>query len=164
MPVSSLNKLSENPKAQMFDELKDARTVMLGDAARDSLLPMTPYIRDHDDSIYFFTRAETTIAQSGGADSRMVFVSKGQDYHAYVRGRMERVHDKAIRDEFWSPTLAAWYEGKDDPAMVIMQFHPNTADVWASTDNPLRFGFEIAKANMSKHDMPDVGGHAEVRF
>ena len=28
MPVSSLSKMSENPKAQMFDELKDARTVL----------------------------------------------------------------------------------------------------------------------------------------
>lgn len=162
--MSSLNKLSENPKAQFFDEMKNARTVMLGQASRDSLLPMTPYIRDQDDSIYFFTRMDTAIAQSAGAETRLVFVSKSQDYHAYVRGRLERIFDKAIRDEFWSPTLAAWYEGKDDPAMVIMQFHPDTADIWASTDNPLRFGFEIAKANISRHDMPDVGGHAEVRF
>jgi general stress protein 26 len=137
---------------------------MLGEASRDSLLPMTPYIREHDDSVYFFTRMDTTIAQSAGAETRLVFVSKDQDYHAYVRGKLARMMNNDIRDEFWSPTLAAWYEGKDDPAMVIMQFHPQSADVWASTDNPLRFGFEIAKANMSKHDIPDVGGHAEVRF
>ncbi len=162
--MSDVEKLSENPKSQFFEELNDARTCMLGEANRDSLLPMTPYVREDDESIYFFTRADAHIASAGGADARLVFIAKGQDYHAFVRGKLERIDDDSVRDEFWSPTLAAWYEGKDDPAMVILQFHPETADVWASTSNPLRFGFEIAKANMSAHDTPDLGGHAEVRF
>jgi len=162
--MSDLDKLSEDPKGQFFHELKDARTVMLGEASRDALLPMTPYVREDDESVYFFTRIDTSIADANHDDMRMVFISKGQDYHAYVRGRFERTLNNDVRDEFWSPTLAAWYDGKDDPAMVILQFHPESADVWASTSNPLRFGFEIAKANMTKHDMPNVGGHAQVRF
>ena len=162
--MSDVDKLSEDPKGQFFHELNDARTVMLGQANHDSLLPMTPYVREEDDAIFFFTRTGASIASVDGADVRMVFIAKGQDYHAFVRGRLERVRDAAVRDEFWSPTLAAWYEGKDDPAMVILRFHPASADVWASTSNPLRFGFEIAKANMSSHEMPDLGGHTHVQF
>ena len=162
--MSDVDKLSEDPKGQFFHELKDARTVMLGEAARDALLPMTPYIGDDEQSIYFFTRTDASIADADGHDMRLVLISKSQDYHAFARGRIERVVSNDIRDEFWSTTLAAWYEGKDDPAMVILKFQPESADVWASTSNPLRFGFEIAKANLSKLDMPDIGGHAQVRF
>lgn len=161
--MSHVDKLSEDPKGQFFHELKDVRTVMLGQRTRDTMLPMTPYMRDEDGHVYFFTRTDSSIADAN-SDIRMIVVSKNEDYHAFVRGQLERVLDNAIRDEFWSPTVAAWYEGKDDPALVILQFRPESADVWASTSNPLRFGFEIAKANISKHDMPDVGGHTQVRF
>jgi len=38
------------------------------------------------------------------------------------------------------------------------------ADIWASTDSTLKFGWEIAKANMSDEKMPDVGVRQHLTF
>jgi general stress protein 26 len=60
--------------------------------------------------------------------------------------------------------VSAWYDkGKDDPSLIVLEFTPETAGIWASTDSALRFGWEIAKANLTDSE-PDVGVKTEVRF
>ncbi len=54
--------------------------------------------------------------------------------------------------------------GKSDPKLTLLELKLDDGEIWASTDSSLKFGWEIAKANMSDEKMPDVGVHREVRF
>ena len=73
--------------------------------------------------------------------------------------------DAAKIDEFWNSVVAAWYEdGKNDPNLTMLALHIDDAEVWASTDSTLKFGWEIAKANLNEHKTPDVGVNVHLRF
>ena len=70
----------------------------------------------------------------------------------------------ALIDKHWNPILAAWYpEGKDDPHLTLLRFDADDGRVWVSKKGPVRFMFEVAKANLTK-TLPDVGGVADVNL
>lgn len=97
-----------------------------------------------------------------GATAHFCIIGKNHDYHACLSGPIVQSHSREIIDRFWNPMVAAWFEGgKDDPELTLLQFTPNSADVWASTGNALAFGWEIAKANMTDAE-PDVGHHTRL--
>ncbi|MNL70780.1 hypothetical protein D3C87_1958320 [compost metagenome] len=61
--------------------------------------------------------------------------------------------------------MAAWYDGgKEDPLLTMLALTVDDGEIWASTSNSLRFGWEIAKANLKNHQEPDVGVHRRLAF
>ena len=46
----------------------------------------------------------------------------------------------------------------------MLALHVDDADIWASTDSTLKFGWEIAKANLQEDKMPDVGVRQHLSF
>ena len=75
------------------------------------------------------------------------------------------VRDEAKIDAYWSAVTAAWYEhGKSDPTLTMIALRVDDAEIWASTDSTLKFGWEIAKANLNDEKMPDVGVKQHLSF
>ncbi|ODN70586.1 hypothetical protein A6302_02074 [Methylobrevis pamukkalensis] len=92
-------------------------------------------------------------------------IGEDHDYHACLSGRLELRHDPAQIDKHWNNVIAAWFEGgKDDPNLTMLALKLDDAAIWASTGNPLRFGWEIAKSNYDEEKTPDVGIRTSVRF
>ena len=46
----------------------------------------------------------------------------------------------------------------------MLALHVDDADIWASTDSTLKFGWEIAKANLQDDKTPDVGVRQHLSF
>ena len=62
---------------------------------------------------------------------------------------------------------AALVDGRGDAAVAVLGGHGVSLDegeIWASTGSTVKFGWEIAKANLNPEKMPDVGVHRHVRF
>lgn len=60
---------------------------------------------------------------------------------------------------------AAWYhDGKKDPTLTMLAMHVEDAELWISTGSKLKFGWEIAKANLDDDKMPDVGVKRHLTF
>ena len=166
--MSSLAHAKSEPKDQFFKQLKNNHTVMLGvNTQIGHMAPMTAFVDDEGrdrEHIYFFTRNDSQIAKGSGEDAHMVVFGKHDDYHSCVHGRLQEISDASVRDKFWNPILSAWYpQGKEDPALTILEFEPSRAEIWASTSNSFKFGFEIAKANATGEE-PDIGVRNEIRF
>jgi len=51
-----------------------------------------------------------------------------------------------------------------DPKLTMLALKLDDGEIWASTGNPLKFGWEIAKANLSDDKQPDIGVHRRVSF
>ena len=51
---------------------------------------------------------------------------------ASLRGTLEIVNDRATIDRLWSPIVAEWYEGKDDPKLALVRFNIENAKIWKS--------------------------------
>lgn len=164
--MADLEKLEADPKGQLFEHLADVRAVMLG--SPDHTQPMQPMDAQVDaegQRVWFYASRSSDLVralEAGPADVQLCTIE--DDYQASVRGTLRERFDETIRDRFWSPTVAAWFEGgKADPNLTLLCFTPKEAAIWAERRNPVRFAYEIAQANIKDHT-PDVGERERVSF
>jgi len=149
-----------------WDHLKTSNTGMLGiDQPGYHSQPMTAFREAETGTIWFFTLDTTDLARDAALpDQQAMFTygSKDQEVWACIHGTLSTEHNPEIVDRYWNPVLAAWYpNGKDDPHLTLLRFDADDGQIWVSKVGPIRFGFEIAKANLTK-SRPDVGGAAKV--
>lgn len=166
--MASLTEAREAPERQLWDEINNIHAGMLGlEGAHKHFQPMAPNADPKTNTIWFFTKTDTELVKAIGAGAMAHFcvIGKSHDYHACLSGMLEVRRDASKIEEYWSAVTAAWYEqGKDDPLLTMLAFRVEDAEIWASTDSSLKFGWEIAKANWKDEKMPDVGVKQHLAF
>lgn len=151
---------------RLWNEIENHQIGMLGVVGGEAhhLQPMTAFVEAEGKRLWFFTRNDTDLVREIGAGGKAMFVLQQKDFRACVGGRLSVRHDRARMDRYWNAVVAAWYpEGKDDPDLTLLCLECDDAHVWISEAGPVRFAWEIAKANATGH-VPDLGARAEVRF
>jgi general stress protein 26 len=155
---------------RLWREIDKGRFGMLGltGVRHPHLHPMTAFTEREDGQIWFFTYNDTELARgvSGGdgegAEAMFVIQSKDQDLQACVGGRLIEDRDQDRIEAYWNPMVAAWYpEGKDDPRLTLLRFDCRDAQVWLTEAGPIKYAWEVAKANMTGH-RPDLGEQARL--
>jgi len=160
------NTLTQGEVAEKFwKAIEEHRTGMLGlTGSTEHFQPMTAFVEPDTNTIWFFTRTDTDLAESaaGGAEAMFHFQSKA--VYACVDGRLSVDHDQARIDKYWNAHVAAWYpDGKDDPKLTLLRFDASDAAVWISDGGLVKYAFEVVKANVSK-STPDVGERRDLDF
>lgn len=155
-------------ETEFWKHLKSSNTGMLGlDQPGYHSQPMTAFREEETGTIWFFTRDDTDLARDaaiGGQSAMFTYGSKDQEVWACIHGELSVAHDRERIDRYWNPVLAAWYpDGKDDPHLTLLRFEADDGRIWVSKSGPVRFMFEIAKANLTK-TLPDAGGVADVNL
>ena len=154
---------------KLWDALKDTRTGMLGLVGGEPqhFQPMTGFEDRDGRNLWFFTRDDTDLAadiRAGNGEAMYTVVTKKTDVYACLGGRLSISNDRAVIDRFWNPVVAAWYpQGKEDPHLTVIRFDLDEARVWLNDNGPLKFFYEVAKANLTK-TLPDEGDKADVSF
>jgi general stress protein 26 len=154
---------------RLWKEIEKARYGMLGLVGRapaQHFQPMTAFCEPDSGQIWFFTRTDTDLAKAVAEPGQAMFVvqAKDQGFQACVGGQLIQQLDPDRMHKYWGPVVAAWYpEGQNDPRLTMLRFDLSDAHVWLSETNPLAFGFQIVKANMTGHE-PDVGESRPVSF
>ena len=158
-------------RTRLYKEVEEARFGMLGVVTggpnQHHFNPMACYPEPETGKIWFFTKKNTDLvkdAGQGGASAMFLVVSKDQEFQACIGGQLREQFDRDELEKFWNPHIAAWYpDGKDDPELTMLCFDARDADVWISKGGPIRYNYEVAKANVS-HSVPDVTGKANVQL
>ena len=134
---------------------------------------MTAFAEPENHLIWFFTRDDTQLAKTvandygageriGGADAMFVVTSRDQDLQACLGGRLTLTLDRTRIDKYWNAVVAAWYpEGRGDPRLSMLRFETRDAQVWLTEAGPMRFAWEIARANLT-HREPNLGEQAHL--
>jgi general stress protein 26 len=124
---------------KFWDELKDSPFVMLGvEGARDGATqPMTVNFEDRDREdgvLWIFTAKDHDLTRAIGQSNRAIasYSAKGHDLFASLRGTLRIHNDPRTIDRLWSPIVAEWYEGKDDPKLALVRFDVEDAKIWLS--------------------------------
>ena len=129
-----------------------------------STLPMTAFPEPESGRLWFFTRTDSSLAAVAKSQTLAAFIviSKTHDLRATIVGDLGVSQDLLHRTKYWNSVLAAWFpEGKDDPEVTLLCLACHQADVWFSETGALKFGWEIAKARVTRH-APDLGGHVTL--
>ena len=159
----------DDVEQRLWAEIDKGTTVMLGLTGEPSqhFQPMTAFCeKDVGGAVWFYLRKDNNLVrQSGQGHAAMFnFMTRSHDFIACVAGQMREDHDPQRIAQFWNPIVAAWFpHGKDDPNLTLLRFDAEDAQVWLSHGNPIRFGWEIAKAHATK-SVPDVGDTAHLRL
>lgn len=151
---------------RLWKAVEDHHTGMLG-LTHDShhFQPMTAFVEKDTNTLWFFTRKDTDLAQAveaGTTDAAFIFLDK--KLQACIDGRITLSHDQARIDRYWNAHVAAWYpDGKDDPSLTLLRLDVSEAAVWITEGGLLKYAFEVAKANVGK-STPDVGERRDLNF
>lgn len=124
---------------KFWKELEASPFMMLGiEGERDGATqPMTANFQDEDRAhgrLWFFTSNDHDLAHALGSTGRAVaaYAAKGHDLFASLRGTLTPSNDARTIDRLWNPAVAQWYEGKDDPKLLLLQFDVDDAKIWLS--------------------------------
>jgi len=155
-------------EAMLWKELTKRNTVMLGLTGKPMahMQPMTAFRDDTSRSVFFFARADNDLAKRAGdgGEAMMCLQSKDDSFIACVGGELSVTRDPERVERFWNPVVAAWYpQGKTDPDLIFLRLDPMDAQLWIADGNPIKFGWEIAKANLGKR-LPDIGETAHLEL
>lgn len=163
--MADISKTKSDPLQQLWDVLGDVHAGMLGvESSGQHMQPMAPFIEKETNSIWFFTRTDSDLINAARTGNRAHFcvISKDHDYHACLAGAIDEVKSREHIDKYWSAPVAAWFEGgKEDPSLTMLQLKLDNVAIWASTNSTLKFGWEIAKANLTGKE-PDLGYHTQI--
>jgi general stress protein 26 len=128
------------------------------------LQPMTAFVERETGSIWFYTYRDSDLAEAaqGGGEGHFVFQSR--DLWACIDGTITVQEDPKRVAKYWNVHVAAWYpEGKDDPRLTMLRLDCADAGVWFSEGGPVKYAFEVAKANATK-TTPGIGGHVDIKL
>jgi general stress protein 26 len=92
-----------------------------------------------------------------GHEAMFCVMARDQEFQASIIGALAPDHDPAKIRAYWNPIVSAWFpDGQDDPELTLLRLTPIDAQVWITRGGPLRFAFEIARANLT-HTEPRLG-------
>ncbi|WP_276119724.1 MULTISPECIES: pyridoxamine 5'-phosphate oxidase family protein [Pararhizobium] len=163
--MADISKTKTDPLQQLWDVLDDVHAGMLGvEESGQHMQPMAPFVEKESNSIWFYTRTDSDLVKAvqTGARAHFCVISKDHDYHACLAGAIDEVKSREHIEKYWSAPVAAWFEGgKEDPALTMLQLKLDDVAIWASTNSTLKFGWEIAKANLTGKE-PELGYHTKI--
>ena len=141
------------------------RTVMLG-ITGVAPRPMTALAEDDKAPLWFFTASGTDLAESlrgsMGKQATATVTSKDHGLFATVSGKIVVDNDPAVIDRLWNPFIAAWFDGKDDPKLVLLRFDPEHAEIWLNEANLLA-GVKMLLGIDPKKDAGDKVAEVDLR-
>ena len=119
---------------------------------------------DEGGPIWFFIGKPNAVVDHLSQNRRAIaaFSSKGHDLFASVQGGLGISHDRAVIDRLWNPFIAAWFDGKDDPKLVLLRFDPEHAEIW-SNENNLLAGVKMLLGIDPKQDAQDKVADVSLR-
>lgn len=150
---------------RLWKALEDHQTGMLGiDGAPKQTQPMTAFLDEERNQIWFFTRSDTELSRAIGEGRRASFIVQRKGLQAVISGELTLQYDPARIERYWNAVVAAWYPlGREDPGLTMLCLTCEAAQVWLSDAGPVRFAWEIAKAHAT-HAPPELGGRANLSF
>jgi general stress protein 26 len=161
---------AEKAQQKFFELLKQFDNAMLvTHSERSGPLhgrPMAIAETSEDGSIWFITGADTHKVDEIAQDTHLLAVMQKDRQFLSVSGRGELHRDKARIHKVWKESFRAWFDGKDDPNIVLIRLNPTDAEYW---DNKglagLKFVLKFAAAYVSGKELRgpnDVNVHAKV--
>lgn len=122
-----------------------------------------------DGHIWFITGEDTAKVDELKRDSRLLAVMQSTGKYLSLSGRGELSRDRAHIERLWKDAYKAWFSGKDDPSIVLVQLRPEEAEYWDNSGTKgLKFALQYAAARVTGKELrgeaQDVDQHAKVRL
>ncbi len=121
-------------------------------------IPMQAKRVDDNGTTYFLSNATSEHNANIETDARcqLLFSEKHSMEFLSVYGKAMITRDKALIHDLYESIDDNWFEGKDDPAITVISFHPESGQYWDSQSNALVSLFKLGYGAITGEKM-DVG-------
>jgi general stress protein 26 len=120
--------------SKVWDLIEGERECFFVDVDRNCarIRPMGPLIRRDEGRIWFVTDRESHKVDDlrDGSPVSLVFGGSGADFRAVLTGAAILVDDRATVRELWSDVMKQWFDGPEDPRIVLICFDAREAETW----------------------------------
>lgn len=109
--------------------------------------PMALLDRDADGDLWFATSIDSPKVTEIEADPKVLVTFQDGRRFVAITGTGALVRDRKKVEEVWGPMLEAWFDGKDDPKLVLLKVDAKEAAFWDNSGSRgLKYLFHTAKA------------------
>lgn len=165
--MSDIDELRDSPTALIWKTIAAEGVAMVGTPdLTGPMRPMSVHASAEECAIWFIVHADSDLtAEVGeGGPSRLVVMSRDGRIQLSLTGRIEPSHSALHVDRYWSSLVGTWFDrGRDDPAVMLMRFTPQTGKIWVASGGILAVGWEFAAATLTG-EKPHLGESADVVF
>ncbi len=92
--------------------------------------PMVVADVSSDGDVWFVTRDTSPKIDELARDARVLVVAQGKRKYLTLGGRAEVKHDPERVRRLWSDDWRMWFDGKDDPGIVLLCVHGEHGEYW----------------------------------
>ena len=123
----------------LIDEVKVVMMATRLDKIPFSVCPMTLQEIDKQGDLWFFSSKESSHFDDIEYDNRVQIMYSDEDKQRYmsIYGNATHIVDDQKIDELWNPMLTNWFEGKDDPDLVLLSVNIKNTYYWDTEENKL---------------------------
>lgn len=162
---------TEEAEKKFIELLRSFDNAMLvSHAAGDSMhaRPMAVAETGDDGSIWFLTGADTTKTFEIARDTEVAAVMQSSAKYLSVTGTAELSRDRGHIHRLWKEAFKVWFDGKDDPNIVLIRLQPSAAEYWDNRGfQGLKLALRYAKAYITgeepRGEAEDVKTHAKLQ-
>ena len=138
-------------RTELWEKIKDIRVAMLTSVGEDGRLysrPMYTQDADREDGLWFFTAKSSAKSHqvTKRAEVNVSYVDMQKNVYVSVTGSAHIIDDPEKERELWNPINKAFFEGLEDPDLVLLHVDPERAEFWDAPAGKMRQLFNIAKA------------------
>ncbi len=138
-------------RAELWERIKDVRIAMLttiGDDGRLYSRPMYTQLEEREDGLWFLTSRSSAKSRQveGHHDVNVSYADADKNVYVSVAGRARIVDDDELEKELWSPLSKAFFDGPDDPDLVLLHVEPERAEYWDGSSGKVRQLFDLVAA------------------
>ncbi|CAH8282131.1 general stress protein 26 [Mariniflexile fucanivorans] len=122
--------------------IDDPKVIMLStrlDKIPFSVCPMTIQEIDELGDLWFFSSKASSHFNDIEFDNRVqiMYVDNQKQSYISIYGNATHIVDKQKVNELWNPDLTNWFEGKDDPNLILLNVNIDNAYYWNAEESKL---------------------------
>jgi general stress protein 26 len=137
-------------REELRDLLKQFRTALLvthDDAGRPRGRPLAIAKIEDDATIWFATASHSPKVLEIANDAAVAVICHRDSDEAWISlsGAATLVRDRAKIAELWDVGMKAWFDGPDDPSLVLVKVKPSHAEYYDAKKPMVARAFEMLK-------------------
>lgn len=152
---------TQSTTERFLEVLKNFDTAILLTHSPEGTLhgrPMAFADVESDGTLWFLTRVDSPKIEEISADPRAFVTCQDSNQYATLSGICEVSRNARKLDEVWKESYKVWFDGKDDPKLVLLRVTPESGEYWDNSGSKgVRYAFRAVAAYVQGKKM-DQGG------
>lgn len=131
-----------------------------GDGKEQHARPLDATVKQEEDAVYFLSDATGGKIRQIEKNPSATLTFSGSSKFVTMNGTARVSNDRAKIKEIWTATSKAWWESADDPAIRLITFTPDRAELWDGPNLVVSTALMLTAAVTGAK--PKIGDHAKV--